>query len=205
VQAALAAVGGGDIRGWSCWDLGAHFGLYSVGLSLRVGSGGQVAAFEPNPPSFARLERHRRMNRLAQLKVFQAAVSDREGTADLLTYGDLGSTSAHLAYDGELGAGGAPIPVDTVRLDALVEAGRIRVPNLVKVDVEGHGHRALAGARRSLAAARPILMVAFHSEPEAAGVLGLLEPLGYDCSEIAPVSGGSSRSRVGGDFLFTPR
>jgi len=50
--------------------LGAHFGLYSVALALRVGPEGQVAAFEPNPVSFARLERHRRMNGLDRLKTY---------------------------------------------------------------------------------------------------------------------------------------
>lgn len=70
VQAAIMSLGGGDISGWNCWDLGAHFGLYSVALALRVGPEGQVAAFEPNPVSFARLERHRRMNGLDRLKTY---------------------------------------------------------------------------------------------------------------------------------------
>jgi chemotaxis protein MotA len=26
-------VGLGDVTGWSCWDLGAHFGIYGVGLA----------------------------------------------------------------------------------------------------------------------------------------------------------------------------
>lgn len=64
------SLGGGNISGWNCWDLGAHFGLYSVALALRVGPEGQVAAFEPNPVSFARLERHRRMNGLDRLKTY---------------------------------------------------------------------------------------------------------------------------------------
>jgi hypothetical protein len=76
VQEALLALGGGDIRGWNCWDLGAHFGLYSIGLAQRVGPMGQVAAFEPNPLSYARLHRHARMNRFDWLKTYQAAVSD---------------------------------------------------------------------------------------------------------------------------------
>ena len=205
VQAALAAVGGGDIRGWSCWDLGAHYGYYSVGLARRVGARGEVAAFEPNPLSYARLERHRRMNGLAQLKTFQAAVSDAEGTADFLTYGDLGSTSSHLRYDGELGVGGTPVRVATVSLDAWVDAGRIRRPDFIKVDVEGHGHRALAGARGNLAAKRPVLMVAFHSDAEVAGIHAILEPLRYRWREIAAAPGSSADPAIGRDFLFTPR
>ena len=205
MQAALAALGGGDIRGWSCWDLGAHFGLYSIGLARRVGPEGEVAAFEPNPESFARLERHRRMNGLRQLKLFRAAVSDSEGTAELLTYGDLGTTSTHLPYEGESGVGGEPVTVTTVILDGLVASGRIRAPNFVKIDVEGHGHHALAGAPRSLSDKRPVVIAAFHSDVEARGIIELLEPLRYSWTEIPQLVDRSSESLAGRDFLFTPR
>jgi hypothetical protein len=34
----------GNINGASCWDFGAHFGIYTVGLAMQVGTKGQVAA-----------------------------------------------------------------------------------------------------------------------------------------------------------------
>src|SRR5205085_1089961 len=46
LQSTLVALADAGIEGWSCWDLGAHFGLYSVGLARHVGPKGQVAAFE---------------------------------------------------------------------------------------------------------------------------------------------------------------
>ena len=70
LQQALIGVGG--VRSWNCWDLGAPFGIYSVGLARRVGPDGAVAAFEPNPGSYARLVRHQRMNRLSNPTTFQA-------------------------------------------------------------------------------------------------------------------------------------
>src|SRR5713226_6755785 len=36
----------GSIVGAACWDLGAHFGIYAVGMAMAVGATGQVAAFE---------------------------------------------------------------------------------------------------------------------------------------------------------------
>ena len=66
--------------------------------------------------------------------------------------------------------------------------------DFVKIDVEGHGHRALAGAMRSIANKRPILLVALHSEPETLGIMGLLQPLGYSCVRLLS----------GDDFLFIP-
>lgn len=194
----------GDITGWCCWDLGAHYGLYSVGLARRTGPSGEVVSFEPNPLSFARLERHRRMNHLAWLKPIEAAVSDAPGTAEFYTYGELESTTTHLPYEGEArDATCAPVTVRLLRLDDLVASGEIRAPHFVKIDVEGHAHKALAGARTTLAAARPIVIVAFHSDLEARGVHEILDPLGYTATRIATHSG-SSDAVSGHDFIFRP-
>lgn len=204
LQAALLALGGGDITGWTCWDLGAHFGLYSVGLARRVGPAGQVAAFEPSPVSCSRLRLHARMNRVPWLKVFQAAVSDRGGSDQLYTYGDAGSTSTHLPYEGETPDKAAmPILVRVVKLDDLVEAGEIRPPQFIKVDVEGHGHHAVAGMLRTLGAHRPIVIAALHSQPESDGIVGPLARLGYSFSRIGP-RGATPDPAVGCDYLFTP-
>ncbi len=173
-------VGLGDIRGWACWDLGAHYGFYSVGLARRVGPDGEVAAFEPNPLSCRRLAYHRRLNRLSWLKIFAVAASDHSGQVELYTYGELTSTTTHLAYEGETRvAACAPLAVPAVRLDDLVAAGTLRPPDLVKIDVEGHGHRALAGMSEVLRRHRPHVLAALHSQPEESGMLEILEPLGY--------------------------
>jgi FkbM family methyltransferase len=202
LQVVVAGLGNGSISGWSCWDLGAHFGYYSVALAMGVGPRGQVAAFEPNPASFARLERHRKMNGLSWLKTYQAAASDRSGGAELLTYGDLGSTSTHLRYDDETqSAKSAPISIRSLRLDELVESGELRPPMFAKVDVEGHGHRALEGMRRLLARSRPILIVAFHSQAEVDGVLNIVRPLGYSWAPIG-VPPSEEGSLIGADYLF---
>jgi FkbM family methyltransferase len=200
VQAAVLAMIGSDIRGWACWDLGAHYGIYSIGLARRVGPSGQVAAFEPNPVSFARLARHRRMNRLPWLKLYPAAASDTTGTAELLTHGDLTTTTTHLLYDGELRVpASAPIAVRSVRLDDLVDIGELRLPRIVKIDVEGHGHHALSGMAQALSAARPIVFIAFHSPQERAGALAVLEALGYTAQPIG------REPALLGDFCFSPR
>jgi FkbM family methyltransferase len=202
VQAAMLALGGGSIVGWSCWDLGAHFGLYSVGLARRVGPGGEVAAFEPNPVSFARLRHHARQNRMPWLKIFDAAVSDTNGRAEVYTYGDASSTSTHLPHEGEpRQAACTPIAIETARLDDWVAAGRIRAPQFVKVDVEGHAHRALAGMDATLRRHRPILIVALHSPEESAGVCTRLEALGY---AFAPIDPGGHSPWLAQDILCTP-
>jgi FkbM family methyltransferase len=137
VEQAILQVG--DLRGAACWDLGTHFGIFTIGLAFAVGPEGQVAGFEPDPASFARCQRHVRMNQLNQVKLFNTAASETSGTADLLLYNGQGTTASHLAYPGEGGKGAVRLQVNSVRLDDLVEAGEIRPPQLIKVDVEGHG------------------------------------------------------------------
>jgi len=186
IQQRLAGLGA--MQGWSCWDLGAHFGFYSVGLARRVGPTGEVAAFEPNPLSFRRLEYHRRLNRLAWLKVYSAAASDQSGQTELYTYGELHSTTTHLRYEGETRvAACAPLVVKSIRLDDLVAAGILRPPDFVKIDVEGHGHRALAGMHATVARHRPHLLCALHSPNELTGMQAILAPLGYDWPATAEV------------------
>lgn len=194
----------GDITGWTCWDLGAHYGLYSVGLARRTGPTGQVVSFEPNPLSFRRLTRHRELNQLGWMKAFEAAVSDAPGTAEFYTYGELESTTTHLPYEDETpDANCAPVDVRLLCLDELVAAGEIRAPQFIKVDVEGHAHKALRGAQAAIASSRPILIVAFHSNLEAQGVHAVLDPLGYVAARIETHSG-SSDAVLGHDFIFRP-
>lgn len=202
MQSALLSLG--DIRGWSCWDLGAHFGIYSVGLARRVGPTGNVAAFEPNSACFARLSLHRKMNRLDWLRLFPAAVSDSTGTAELYNYASPHATTAHLPYENETRvAAASPFSVATVALDELVARNQLRPPNFIKIDVEGHGHRAIAGARRTIATYRPLLIIAFHSGPEVSGALSVLKPLGYTSEEI-PTPSSSADPMIGRDFWFRP-
>jgi FkbM family methyltransferase len=177
----------GDLTGAACWDLGTHYGIYTVGLARAVGPTGQVAAFEPDPVSFARCHRHVIMNGLSWVRMFPVAVSEESGQAELFKYSDFGTPITHLPYEGEKGVGATRVPVRTVALDALVQSGEIRLPRFVKIDIEGHGAKAVRGAVESIREARPWIVMAFHSPEEYEGTRECLETLGY--SLFDPSSG----------------
>lgn len=181
VDSALARVPG--LKGAACWDVGTHFGIYTVGMAMAVGETGQVVGFEPDPISFARCAYHVRLNSLTWVKLFQAAASDRDGTAGLVQNRGQGATTSHLPYQGEP-TDGTERPIQTLRLDGLVERGEVRPPRLIKIDVEGHGASMLVGARETIERHGPAVVMSFHCPEEVDGAIGILKPAGYaaeDC------------------------
>jgi len=192
-----------DWTGRHVWDLGSHYGLYTVGLARRVGPTGSVAAFEPNPLSFDRLQLHVRRNHLTNTTLFSQAVSNVTGSARFFLYEGMETTSSHLAYENETWTESVPtMQVSTVTLDSMVEAGRLRLPDFIKVDVEGHGAAALAGAARALAQSRPILLIGFHSQVVVDGIMEIIAPLNYRVTAVT--TGEQTIPHAGSDYLFQP-
>jgi FkbM family methyltransferase len=192
-----------DWTGKHVWDLGSHYGLFTVGLGRRVGPSGSVAAFEPNPVSFARLQLHVRRNRLSWVKPFRLALSDSSGLQRFFAYDGLESTTTHLAYEDETWNEQIPtITVESRRLDDMVAAGEIVAPDFIKIDIEGHGHKALAGAADTVRTRRPTVLFGLHSDLELAGIRAILDPLGYRYSPIAAQA--SAELQTGFDYLAEP-
>ena len=54
------------------WDVGAHFGFYSLMMARQGGPHARVYALEPEPLSFARLQKHIYINNLeSRVSLFQ--------------------------------------------------------------------------------------------------------------------------------------
>ena len=62
-------------------------------LARGVGPTGRVIAFEPNTANVALLRKHLRLNRIDNVEIVEAAVSDKEGTAFFSGEGDTGKLS----------------------------------------------------------------------------------------------------------------
>jgi FkbM family methyltransferase len=177
VQAALARHA--PAEGGCAWDLGAHFGFYTLWLGRAVGPAGQVCAFEPDWVSFKRLRRHVAMNHFDHVRVYHLAASDSGGERLLIQTGGAGATTSHLPYQGETAAGGPVVPVQTVALDELAARDRLAPPQFIKIDIEGHAAFALRGARNVVADHRPTMLVSMHSPDEVDGVRQVVQSCGY--------------------------
>ncbi|MEA2426933.1 MAG: hypothetical protein QOF37_561, partial [Thermoleophilaceae bacterium] len=161
-------------------------------LARGVGPGGRVHAFEPLPTNRRRLERTLALNELGNVTIHPAAVADREGTAELATYGPGYESWASLAR------GDVDLPTErlqpverieapTVSLDAFCAAEGIDRVAALKVDVEGAEGRVLTGAEGLLAAQKIDLLVLELSDNtltadgwSSGRVLRLLRDHGYD-------------------------
>lgn len=145
--------------GMTVFDVGAHAGYYTLMLSRLVGPQGRVFAFEANPDNASKLRRHLQINRIENVELVEAAVSDRSGTAffdvdaGIAKYGSIG---AKYGYMGELAESG--IPVRSVVLDDFP------IPDLIKMDIEGAETRAFAGASRLLSAQKTAIFLALHEQ-----------------------------------------
>lgn len=121
-------------------DVGAFVGLYTMALAKRVGGGGRVTAFEPDPNNFSVLRRHLELNGMtSRVQLVQAAAGAEERKVPF----SVGASQS------SLGTGpGTRIEVDSVRLDSLFRDRRV---DLLKMDVEGFEEHVLRGASELLA------------------------------------------------------
>jgi FkbM family methyltransferase len=135
------------------YDIGAHVGYYTLLSSILVGDCGQVVAFEPLPANLVYLKQHLKLNRIANVALVEAAVSDHGGYACF--HPGSNNYMGYIADDGIL-------TVKSVSLDELYANDQIPVPDLIKIDVEGAEILVLSGAKNLLTAKRPILFLATH-------------------------------------------
>lgn len=167
VQMILDELQPGDVF----YDVGAHVGYYSLAASRRVAAQGSVVAFEPLPLNLRMLQGHVGVNRVANVTVIAAGVSDAPGEACF----DLGKGTGR----GRLAASSGGLRVSLVSIDDLVSRGTVRPPSFIKMDVEGAELRALQGARHTLSERLPTLMLSVHSAQLKTDCSQFLRDVGY--------------------------
>ena len=170
-------------RGDVVVDAGANFGIYTVIAAKAVGMEGRVLAFEPNALVMPVLKKNVELNGFRNVRLFQAALCDSDGEAQLYHYADLGPVGYAIA-PGDTGDKGSET-VTTVTLDSALKSEGLDRVDFLKLDIEGAELAALYGARELLAQCKP--MVLFELNPGAAERFGLdadaawrhLETYGY--------------------------
>lgn len=164
------------------YDIGANVGFYTLLASVLAGETGHVYSFEPFPENLRELRNHLKMNRIQNCTVIDAAVSSSEGEAVFDPSGD--RCTGHLAAGGSL-------RVRTLTLDGLVSRKEIRVPNVMKMDIEGAELECLRGAYQVIQESRPVIFLATHGPEVHEACVDLLGKWNY---RLATLDGGPAES-----------
>jgi FkbM family methyltransferase len=163
-------------RGGVFYDIGANLGFFSLlGAHLCGLDDGRVIAFEAAPDNAEAIRVNAALNRVPNVEVLCAAVSDRSGLGRLQVVDD--QSWSKLVQYGEHPFTEAIIDVRCVTVDELVASGRIPPPTVVKIDVEGAELAVLAGMRETIAAHRPAIICELHDTHAA--FVAAVEACGY--------------------------
>ncbi|MCC6997826.1 MAG: FkbM family methyltransferase [Deltaproteobacteria bacterium] len=174
-------------EGWTCVDVGANVGYFTVMLGQLAGRQGRVIAFEPCAPFRQRLERNVRLNGLTNVQSEDLGLSDRAAVTTIhLTACTASIDPAHWSPS----AVKQSIEIRLGDLDTWWrEHGTGRL-DFIKVDTDGHEAKFLAGARETIARYKPVMMVevvpeVLHGGDAAAlALLTDIAAMGYTlCSE----------------------
>lgn len=129
------------------WDVGANIGFYSELFSKWVGANGCVVAFEPYPESAEKIRQ--RLPDCGWLQIENVALGRQDSTARLTVFANH-TTRNHVQYE-SAGAAGEPTIEVPVCTGDTVRARLGRVPNVIKIDVEGFEEEVLLGLDKTLA------------------------------------------------------
>lgn len=154
-------------------DVGANIGVYTVALSDSFAS---VLAFEPHPIVNRVLGLNIAVNNLGNAVPLDYGLSDADATVQLWegVADNLGTSSI------ERGVGiGKSYTVQLRHAATAVREGTNLPVAFVKIDVEGHEPRVIAGLYTTLAEQRPVIAFEANDATHNNDILGRLRGLGY--------------------------
>lgn len=174
------------------YDLGANRGQWTV-LARSVFPGVEIHAFEPLPAHSA--EYAARTAGLAGVHLHPVALGDAAGELemDVTTFSDSASLLTPTAAMAETYAvrTGAKVRVPVVRLDDLVAAHKLPLPDLLKLDLQGYELHALRGAPDCLRHARAVVLELsfreyYAGQPAPGALIAFLEAAGFRLAAFSP-------------------
>ena len=131
-------------KGGTFLDVGANYGLLSLGLAGRHGTAIDFHLFEPNPKLVASIKRSAALYPSVCFTLNVAAVSDKKGSVSFVI-NEVQTGVSHIAAVDEYG-----IQVPGIDLDSYINDQNLDNINLLKLDIEGYELPALLGAQHSL-------------------------------------------------------
>ena len=169
------------------FDVGAHFGFFSLLAAQLVKESGKVISFEP--AALAANILHNNIERLRQVRMVQAAVGETTGSVMFLE-GKPGQTesSGRMSAEEEENETIQGNLVNCVSLDDFSEKEKL-FPTAIKIDAEGSELKVLQGMNRLLHSHKPAIIMEFwskqfHNNQQHIDAMNLLISNGYTMNLI---------------------
>ena len=170
----------------TCFDIGGHYGYYTLCLS-SFAKQGSVHTFEPVDAHAERIRQSVDKSAKTNVTVHQTAVADRIGEAVLHIASETGSDDS-MAYLEECGgvdtaaarehySSFTPTTVPTTTLDEL--ATTLPHPQFIKIDAEGAEAAIIKAGRKLISAAKPRILIETHGIHEGLACAALFNTINY--------------------------
>ena len=173
--------------GDTVYDIGSNVGLY-MRFGLDCFNAGKVIAFEPMIENYKILKRNIQLSTNPQnIIAMPYAIADFDGEADFQIDDVQTATAAlDIITNGEASLGRKQLglkplvqKVQCYKLDTLISEGKIPIPDVIKIDVEGAEMLVLQGAAELIKQHKPRMMIEMHGPEKARSVCNHLFNLGY--------------------------
>ncbi len=182
LQVVECLVGRDDV----CFDIGGHYGCYTLSLAKLVVDG-EVHTFEPVPAHAERIRAAAKKSELKHVQVHQVAMAgeigemtlqfaEAEGSDDSMAfldaYGGVDTQAAHEHYRSF-----SRTTVEAKTLDSLLDD--LPAVQFMKIDAEGAEAAILGAGLKLIANSKPRLLVELHGIYEAMACAEILCKLNY--------------------------
>jgi FkbM family methyltransferase len=177
MRGALSLLAAGDVF----VDVGANVGVYTLHAARRVGPRGKVFFFEPTSETYDRTCENIRLNGFANIKGFQKAVAEKEGTVDFMVCESNNSNyigKGILSEEKRESLEVRTVPVDTI--DALAAREKLDKVDLIKIDAEGAETLVMEGAIKVIRGSKPSILFESGFVGSPLSERAFLEAEGYE-------------------------
>lgn len=138
-------------------DCGAYTGNTALYFSKVTGGSGQVYSFEPMPESYVKCKENLLARKLAQVKLYNLAITDRTRELSFTSLAGPGSRQ----YSGP-----DAIKIQGISIDEFVQQEKLERVNFIKMDIEGSELKALEGTVETCHKFNPRLAICVYHKPE---------------------------------------
>jgi len=147
--------------GMTFFDVGAHFGYFTLLSSIIVGNSGQVHSFEPTPSTFEILKAN--VSKKQNVSLNNCAVLSKRKNVFLNDYG-VRYSAYNSIYEARLPKKiltkleTNKYQVQSISIDDYIDTNDV-MPDFIKIDAESSEHEILLGMEKTIQIFRPIISI----------------------------------------------